>query len=371
MLVLALTLGKAIIITALTRLFDNNASVALRTGLVVAQGGEFGFALLSLAFLNRLMTPDESQATLAAIVISMALSPLVLRYNESIAKSLLRDIHLHHTHQEASEVSAGVKELENHVILCGYRRMGQNLARFLQEQGVSYVALDLDPRIVESTWKAGEPVYYADASRPEILLAAGLQRARMVVITVAEVEVAKRITETIRHKNSDIPILVRTRGDSHIDELERLGATIVLPEILEATIMITHRMLEQLGVSPNEVFQVIEKIRGDSYRSLRSYFHGENDKISQNRLESFLHTFTVHADDDAMGRSIAELELERFGISVRALRRGDIRGDHPSPEMRLRAGDILVLESDTDKFQNVINVLKNGGKSTKSAPNVG
>ena len=246
--------------------------------------------------------------------------------------------------------------------------MGQNLARFLQEYNVPYVALDLDPRIVEETWEAGDPVYYADATRPEILIAAGLSRAKMVVITVVEAEVAKRITEAVRRKHADIPILVRTRGDSHIDELERLGATSVLPEILEATVMITHRMLEQLGFSPNEVFQVIEKIRGDSYRSLRSYYHGEKDNPLQSRGESFLHTFTVQSDDYAKGKTIAELDLARFMVSVRALRRGEIRGEHPAPEMQLRVGDILILESKVEKFQNVMNMLKTGSKSAKNTP---
>lgn len=368
LLVTGLTLGKALLIAALTQIFDSRSSVAVRTGLVLAQGGEFGFALLSLALSNHLMTNNESQAALAAIVISMALSPLIIRYNETISKLLLRDSYLRQTSQDAHDFSVAVQEIEGHVILCGYRRMGQNLARFLQEYNVPYVALDLDPRIVEETWEAGDPVYYADATRPEILIAAGLSRAKMVVITVVEAEVAKRITEAVRRKHADIPILVRTRGDSHIDELERLGATSVLPEILEATVMITHRMLEQLGFSPNEVFQVIEKIRGDSYRSLRSYYHGEKDNPLQSRGESFLHTFTVQSDDYAKGKTIAELDLARFMVSVRALRRGEIRGEHPAPEMQLRVGDILILESKVEKFQNVMNMLKTGSKSAKNTP---
>ena len=368
LLVLGLSVGKALLISAITRLFQNNTEVALRTGMVVAQGGEFGFALLSLALDNHLINANESQSALAAIVISMALSPLVIRYNETLSKKWLRDSHLRQNQQDADDFSLAVQEVENHVILCGYRRMGQNLARFLQEQNVPYVALDLDPRIVEETWEAGDPVYYADATRPEILLAAGLQRAKMVVITVVESEVAKRITEAVRRKHPDIPILVRTRGDSHIDELERLGATSVLPEILEATVMITHRMLEQLGFSPNEVFQVIEKIRGDSYRSLRSYYHGEKDNPLHSRGESFLHTVTVQHDDYATGKTIAELDLSRLTVAIRALRRGEIRGEHPSPEMRLRAGDILILESQVDKFQPVINFIKTGSKNAKNSP---
>lgn len=372
LLVAGLTFGKGLLIAGLTRLFAVPGIESLRTGLVLAQGGEFGFALLALALGNDLLKPHAAQATLAAIVISMALSPLIIRYNEKISASLLTDLFAKTMPQpvEPQAFQAHTHELEGHVLLCGYRRMGQNLGQFLHEHGVPFIALDLDARIVEEAWSAGDPVYYADASRPEILQAAGLDRARMAVITVLEVDVAKRITHAIRQKNSHIPILIRTRGDSHIEELERLGATTVLPEILEATIVITQRMLEELGFSPNEVFQVLEKIRGDGYRSLRSYYHGEREKVSSTGNESFLHTFMVQSEDYANGKTIAELELDAFAVTIKALRRGAIRGDQPSSEMLLQEGDILVLESKGATFDGVEELLKLGRKHAKSNPSL-
>jgi CPA2 family monovalent cation:H+ antiporter-2 len=368
LLVTGLTIGKALLIAGLTRLFTGNGLVAWRTGLVLAQGGEFGFALLALALGNGLMHPNESQAALAAIVISMAISPLMIRYNEGISRILLPKKAVQ-AHMEAAQISSTEPEAKDHVILCGYRRMGQNLAHFLKEQGVPYIALDLDPVIVQATWEAGDPVYFADARRPEILMAAGLQSARMVVITVVEIDIAKRIIEAVRLKNPLIPILVRTRDDRYIEELEKLGATNVLPETLEATVMITHRMLEQLGLSPNEVFQVIEKIRGDGYRSLRSYYHGEQGKSRKTHHENFLHTFTLQADDYAINKTIAELDLNRFNASIKALRRGEIRGEHPSAEMSLQEGDTLVLEgSKAECFKEVENILRTGGKGAKNNP---
>lgn len=365
LLVLGLTAGKAILIALLTRMFSSSNGTSLRTGLVLAQGGEFGFALLALALGNRLMTEGESQTTLAAIVISMALSPLIIRYNDKLTQILLADTYTRQQYLDAQAFSSAVKEVEEHVILCGYRRMGQNLAQFLQEQGVPYIALELDPGIVEKTWEAGDPVYYADATRPEILLAAGLERARMVVVTVIDIEVAKRIVEAVRLKRADIPVLVRIRDERHLEMLERLGATSVLPETLEATLMITQRILEQLGFTPNEVFRTTEKIRGDSYRSLRSYYHGEQAKLQQGKTqrEAFLHTYTMQEGDDAVGKCIAELPLERFAINVKALRRGEIRGEQPSPHIRLREGDVLVLESHkTAEFREVEALLRTGGK---------
>ncbi len=366
LLVLGIIVGKTLLIALLTRLFSASNGSSLRTGLVLAQGGEFGFALLTIALSNKVMQPGESQITLAAIVISMALSPLIIRYNDKLTKNLLADTYVRQQFKNAHDVSVANEEVADHVILCGYRRMGQSLAHFLQEQGVPYIALDLDPGIVEKTWEAGDPVHYADATRPEILVAAGLLRARMVVITVVDIDVAKRIIEAVRQKRADIPILVRTRDERHLEALERLGATSVLPETLEATLMITQRMVEQLGFSPDEVFQMTEKIRRDSYRSLRSYYHGDQEKSLQGNKAAFLHTFTLQDNDYAVGKRIAELKLERFAVSIKALRRGEIRGEQPSPEIFLHKGDVLVLEGGKiDCFREVENVLKTGGKIGK------
>ncbi|WMP17632.1 cation:proton antiporter domain-containing protein [Thiothrix lacustris] len=368
LLVLGLTVGKGLLIGLLTRLFSDSNGSSLRTGLVLGQGGEFGFALLALALNNNVMSSGEAQTTLAAIVISMAISPLIIRYNEKITTILLADTYTHQQFKDAAEVSEAVNEVSDHVILCGYRRMGQNIAHFLKEQGVSYLALDLDPSIVEKTWEAGDPVHYADATRPEILIAAGLLRARMVVITVVDIEVAKRIIEAIRLKRVDIPVLVRTRDERHLEALERCGATSVLPETLEATLMITQRIVEQLGFSPDEVFQMTEKIRSDSYRSLHSYYHGDQDKPQQGNKAAFLHTFTLQEHDFSVGKRIAELKLERFAVNIKALRRGEIRGEQPSPDILLQSGDVLVLEGGkADCFREVEIVLKSGGKTAKNS----
>lgn len=363
LLVIGIMVGKSLLVALLTRLFAKSSSVALRTGLVLGQGGEFGFALLALALTSGIMDAREAQITLAAIVVTMAVSPLIIRYNEHITKFFLAERYARQQLMDAQTFSAAVAETENHVILCGYRRMGQNLARFLQEQGVPYVALELDSTIVEKAWEAGDPVYYADATRPDILEAAGLARASMVVITVTDIEVAKRIIEAVRHKNVEIPILVRTRDERYLETLERLGATSVLPETLEATLMITQRILEQLGFNPDEVFCTTEKIRGDSYRSLRSYYHGAQDKPQRSVTETFLHTVTIQAGDYAVGKYIAELDLGRYGSQIKAVRRGNIRGEQPSADFQIHAGDALVLESHKqDNFRDVENLLRTGSK---------
>lgn len=216
-----------------------------------------------------------------------------------------------------------------------------------------YIALEVDPAIVSEAWEAGDQVYFADATRPEILIAAGLYRARMVVVTVADVESAKLITAAARKKQQDISILVRTRSDIHMNELEELGATSVLPETLEASLMVAERVLEELELPAEEVSEVVDLIRADGYRSLKSYFHGEQSENKDNRTldESFLRTVILQEHDRAVGKTIAELKLENTGVFLKSVKRGDIRGDSPSPSMRLQVDDRLVLESKSKNFQ--------------------
>lgn len=361
LLVIGLTIGKALLIAFTARFFGAQNGPALRTGLVLAQGGEFGFALLALALSNHVMVGNEAQIVLAAIVISMAVAPIIIRYNDTITKKLFAETYLKQRYKAAHEFSLEVKEVEDHVIICGYRRAGQSLGRFLRDQDIDYIALDLDSKIIQEAWEAGESVYYADATRPEVLIAAGLYRARMVVITVTDMESAHLITEVARNKAADIPIVVRTYDDSDMESLEALGATEVLPETLEATLMITERVLHRLDVPAADIMQVTEQIRADNYRPLQSFFHGEQKKIKQRtNVESFLHTVLLDDDDYAIRKSIRELELENLEVTIKSIRRSGIRGENPNLDTVLKSQDILILEGAKDNFTDAENIIKSG-----------
>lgn len=364
-LLLGIVAIKAIIVAGLVRIFRNSKGIAVRTGLVLAQGGEFGFALLSLALGNKLLTEGEVQAALAAIVISMAISPLIIRSNDKVTRKLLSDSYLKQRYKDAHAFSREVKEIDNHVIICGYRRVGQGLARLLQEQGVPYLGLELDSKIVTEAWEAGESVYYADASRSEILMAAGIQRARLVVITVVDTEIAKLITEAARKKNKQIAIIVRARDDTYLEALIKLGATEVLPESLEASVMVAQRVLEKLELPNEEIEEVVNRIRVEGYHQLKSFFHGTPQKATS-KSETFLHSIVLQETDKAVGKRIADLNLESMGITLKALKRGEIRGDQPAPEMILQAEDTLIIEGKADRFKEVAKKIQ-GERKDKEA----
>jgi CPA2 family monovalent cation:H+ antiporter-2 len=366
-LVIVLVVGKTLIIAALTRFFAADNAVSMRTGLVLAQGGEFGFALLTLALSDGLLNAEESQAILTAIVISMVIAPFLIKFSDKLSQLFFRDTSIKERYQKAHRFSITVKEVEDHVILCGYGRIGQNLGRFLREQGIQYLALDVDAKIIKKAWEAGDKIYYGDATHAEILVAAGLYRARLVVVATGESEVAKIITETVRKKHADIPILVRTPDDKHMESLLSLGASTVIPETLEATMTVAQRVLEALDVPSEEVSQVIDRVRMDGYSSLKNYFHGEKNNVRLGDHDSHeLHTIILREEDYAADKKINDLYLARFSATIVSLRRGRFQGDNPAATTMLKRGDALVIKAPVDKHLEIEQYLRNykrGGNS--------
>ena len=220
---------KTALIALLGRLFKMELGVALRTGLVLSQGGEFGFALLLQANEFSLLDAQASQFVLATVVLSMMLAPLVVRHNGRLAKRLAPG-YLHARDTNLDVIRAEASRENRHVIICGYGRSGQNLAWLLEQEGVPSLALDLDPVRVRDARDAGKPVAYGDAARRDVLEAAGLHRATVLVISFNDISSALRILEVTRHVRPDMPVIVRTMDDAELERLKAAGATEVVPE---------------------------------------------------------------------------------------------------------------------------------------------
>lgn len=265
----ALVLFKTALIALLARIARADNVTALRTGLVLAQSGEFGFAILSVALHGRLMPPDYGQVVLAALFFSMALSPLLIRYNGTIASALFPST----ARVDEGEVKAAVgglaTGLENHVIVCGYGRIGQQIGRYLHEEGLPFLALDLDPVRVQNARLGGEPVSFGDASHPDILEAAGLGRARAVVVSIDDPGAALGITRHVHRTRPELPVLVRTRDQAELERLREAGATEVVPETHEASLMLASRLLFVLGVPGTRVLDKVREARDHHYPWMR------------------------------------------------------------------------------------------------------
>lgn len=353
LLLLVLVVGKGLLVVAISRTMGYENAVAVRTALVLAQGGEFGFALLALALNRGLLSAQDSQAILAAIIASMIIAPLLIRENGNIARRLYTASYLKQHQARAKNIFHASRELRNHVIIVGYGRIGQNLASFLRQQGIEYVGLDLDPIIVREAYEAGERVYYGDATHISMLRAAGVKRAKAMIITSTDSHGAGKIIQAAHARNPRLPIIVRTEDDLYLEELEQAGAYRVVPEKLESSMMLATLLLEVLNVPTKDILYLIEKTRADQYYNLRGYFHGiQAESVEDMPADHYRrHTVVLAAGNQAVGRTIEGLHISEMGVSVLSVRRGNIRGDSPDPDMVLRTGDALLLEGGMEELE--------------------
>jgi CPA2 family monovalent cation:H+ antiporter-2 len=348
-LLLLLLVGKLALVAGLTRLAGYPLQTASRTGIVLAQGGEFGFALMALAISQGLFSGDAARGVLTAAVLSMALAPLLIRYNGPLVQRLVGEGGLLGGEERGQELEAAGQEVEGHTILCGFGRVGQNLARFLREVGFDYVALDLDPMRVREAREGGEWVFYGNSTDQGILEAAGIHHASSLVVTFNEPARAERVVDGARRLRPDLPILVRTRDEKDVTRLSRAGATEVFPETLEASLMLGAEMLLALDVPSGEVMQLLESARTDSYRHFRGMYQGTEDaETTGSGSAERVQTVVLPAGAKAVGRRLGELGLTDHGVLVLAVRRRGIRGEQPSGDLTLHSGDVLVLQGEPE-----------------------
>lgn len=333
---------KTLIITFLSYLFGASPGVSLRTGLILNQGGEFGFALLTLALSYNLLQQETTQIVLAVIIVSMMLTPWIIHNSGHWTKIIFN--HSYNYLSINQEVEQCSKSISEHVIICGYGHIGQNIARFIEDKNQQYIALDLDITRIQEAQNAGETVVYGDPTQKSILQAAGLNQASIVVITIKHNSVAIKIIAQIRSLNKTIPILVRSIDERKLDELYSVGATDVIPETLESSIIMASHLLLHLGIPPIEITQDLSRARKDNYRFLRGYFPGERSSHEESRkINEHINTIVLHPGAKAIGKKIGEIDLQGRNIVFTALRRGGIRGKQPSSELLLKENDILVM----------------------------
>lgn len=340
---LAPVLLKIVMITGLARLFGATPGVAMRTGLGLAQAGEFGFVLLNLILDKHLVDAALLQSILAAMLLSMLAAPFLIQNADRIVLRLSSTEWMQQSLQMTRIATQSLRQ-NAHVIICGYGRAGQNLARMLEHEGLSYVALDLDPDRVAAAAAAGESVVFGDAARRESLVAAGIHRAAAVAVTYANTPSALRVLHNVHELEPALPVIVRTVDDADLEKLLAAGATEVIPEIVEGSLMLASHTLVLMGVPMRRVVRRVEELRDARYSLLRGYFHGADDPADDDGHDQVrLQSVAVDGNADAVGRTLEELGLASMGVEVTAIRRHGIRGVEPGPETKLRAADILVL----------------------------
>ena len=274
-MILGLMVIKGLVVALLVKWRGSDSETAWRSGLALAQGGEFCFALMAQMQQTRLLPAELGALLLAATFCSMLLTPLLLRAAPRIAAALHRKPNQEAQIEEISALNAG---FDGHVVICGYGRVGQSIGRFMRNAGQTYVALDNDPVRIQEAATAERDVHYGDSTRGDLLTAIGLLRARLLVIAVDQADVALRVLKEARRLNPTVPILVRTRDDSQSAELKAAGASEVVPELLESSLMLGSHALILLGFPAHRVQEKVDQVRIDRYRLLHGFYPGADDE---------------------------------------------------------------------------------------------
>ncbi|HQS82730.1 MAG TPA: monovalent cation:proton antiporter-2 (CPA2) family protein [Thiobacillus sp.] len=348
-LVAAIVLGKGLLVAGLSMAFGSARPTATRTALGLAQAGEFGFVLLAQAADLRLLGAEITQPVLAAMVVSMLLAPILINRMDSLTRVLAGSEWAGRA-KEVHDIAVKTFGKTKHVIVCGYGRSGQNLARLLEAEGITFVALDADPERIRAVAASGVSVVYGDASRREVLVAAGLSRAQAVVVTYSDLHSSMAILRHVRELRPELPVVVRTIDDTHIDDLKAAGAAEVVSEVMEGSLMLASHALMLLGVPLSQVLKRIRVVRESRYAMMRGFFRGASDADDEldAHAQPRLHTVLVTQGAAAAGHSLDELALDELLVEVAAIRRQGQQGVDPVPDARIEVGDVLVLRGAAD-----------------------
>jgi CPA2 family monovalent cation:H+ antiporter-2 len=361
-ILVGMVLLKAAVVAVVAEPATKSWFKSLRTGVIVGQGGEFGFALLILLLRRELLDPDLVQPLLAATVLSMVLSPLIIRHNRRITRVILRESGNPQSEAMRHERITLAAADREHVVICGFGRVGQNIARVLEQTGFEYIALDVDPYRIRTGRQVGDPVVYGDAGQGKVLENVGLAHASVVVITFANPEVALRILRSVRELRADVPILVRTQDDTKLVELQAAGATEVVPETFEASLMLLSHLLLLVKLPVGQVLRTVNDIRSHRYQMLRQYFRaaGAEHLDQSHAFREELHSVILPPHAWAVGRSITDLSQRGSQATVSAVRRDGIVGREPGPDTVFKEGDVVVVYGTPEAVEHAETLLLMG-----------
>ena len=339
------TIFNLIVITYLAKLFKYELGVGIRSGVILGQAGEFSFVILALGQEQNLISGDILQIILSVCLLSMLFASFIIPFNGRIARYISKE-YLKNSEKLVNKIEASSEDFSDHVIICGYGRGGQYLGRFLKEEDILFIAIDMDLNRVNDAANAGEKVMYGDASRRVVLRAAGIERAKALVIAYSDDRSSLKVLNVIREIYPDLPVVVRTRDESSIEQLQDAGATDVVPEVLESSLMLASHALVILDVPLARVIKKIRAFRNERYKIFRGYFMGSSeaadDLQGQDQLQ--LHSIEIKNNFYLLNKQISEIPLNKFNIDIQHLRRPNMLEDIEARlDIKLKVGDVIVI----------------------------
>ncbi len=352
---------KTLVAAAATRLFVDSTFKAVRTGLTLAVGGEFGIALLTLLLQNRAIDPaDRAAHCWWPWCWPWCWRPFILANNKRVARWLLGERGPPKTAIEREDAVTLAVAKREHVILCGFGRVGQNVARVLEAQGFEYIAIDLDPVRVRTARQIGQPVVYGDSADEQVLEECGLANANAVVISFSDPRIALAILRSLRRLRADVPVLVRTPDDTRARELKEAGATEVVPEAFEASLMLASHVLMSLKVPAARVMRSVEDLRSNRYEMLRNVIARGDDSTNDAGFEEQVRSVVVPPGSWCIGKAVDEVRRAGAEVAFTGIRRQGILGRDPSGDTEFQEGDIVVIYGTPDALEHAEAVLLAG-----------
>ena len=339
---------------------------SITTGLGLAQIGEFSFVLAVAGKTAGLISEDFYQVFLSSSVVTMMLTPFLLKYAPSLSawaasRHVMKKIS---GRSKSTEGGRTTDKKQGHVIIIGFGLNGRNLARVLRETDIPYTALEMNSDTVREMKKKGEPIYYGDATSMEMLHKVGIETARLLVVAISDPASTRGIVSIARHENPGIYIIVRTRYLAEVDELKTLGADEVIPEEFETSIEIFSRALRKYNFPNNIILEMIDRIRSGGYAALRKIelqgrcLFEECDWLPEIELDGHKTSEGSHL----IGKSIAELQIrKKTGVTIIAIRRGPDVFTNPSSDFRFSKDDIILFTGDRKSMDEALNFFKGKG----------
>ncbi|MCM2359868.1 MAG: cation:proton antiporter [Geobacteraceae bacterium] len=346
-LVVAIILIKTLITTGAGVALGLPMRIALTAGLALAQIGEFSFVLSQAGLQHGLLSPEAYQIFLAASIATMGLTPLCLKMADPVAMLAVRK--LPHAWTRGRGYLAGREKkvvMSDHVIVVGYGVNGKNLAKVLKHLKIPHMVIETNPFTVTAEKKKGEQIIFGDASKPEVLEHALVEKARILVVAISDAAASRRIAALARQLNPSIHVIVRTRYLLEVEPLFKLGVNEVIPEEFETSVEILSRVLKRFLVPQDVIENCVADVRRDGYEMLRSVSrrHSHAVGIAGFLAGAEIGSFRVHEGSPLEGTSLREGVLRsRSGATVLVIKRGEEVVPNPDPVWELRAGDIVLL----------------------------
>ncbi len=333
-----------VIPTLIVKLHKANKEEAIRVGIYLSQGGEFGFVLVSIAAGLQLINPFITQIVLGALILSMIVSLFLMHFQKEILNALLPTVEVPVVDvTDEGNVAVACKKLKKHVIICGFGAIGQHLAGMLDDESIPYVAFDMDSSLVNSAALAGDNVFYGDTRQPGLLQAANIQNASVVIVSFNDFTSSKMIVEQIKCLCPNMQIIVRCYSDLEFERFKEMGVSGIAVETLETGLMLSSQLLTMLDYAPAKIRALNRRTRDNQYSRIRGYFVTEEQLRESEGEMPIMHSVFLPSDSKICGKKLADLDLARFDVKLVRVRRHSGENLNPAIDLVLKAKDVLVM----------------------------